>query len=111
MLSKYSMCFYCGSGFPLRVQFTFLVTSSAKRFSLLSTLLDPGGARPGESGEDGAAVEVSAKCSRPKAESIHHTKRLVSHTNMSINNTPGEGLKSTLTAQILLVREKRQTAL
>lgn len=40
-------------------------------------LLDPRRTRPGESGEDGAAVEVSEKHSRETAEQSLHTERLV----------------------------------
>lgn len=40
-------------------------------------LTDPRGARPGESGEDGAAVEVPEKHPCEKAEPRHHAKRLV----------------------------------
>lgn len=48
--------------------------------SVSVTLPDPRGTRPGESGEDGAAVEVPAKHSRQAAEPRHHAERSVTHT-------------------------------
>lgn len=47
------------------------------------TLLDPRGARPGESGEDGTSVEVPEKHPCEKTEPRHHTKRLETLTDVS----------------------------